>query len=209
MLDSYNNQPLLQTSLKKRPLGNRRILSLLAALLITFAASAQAAKITAQKNEDSGLYSWTAQGDGFSIELIQLLPDFVRAIYMAHDFPTAEVEEIAGYCVFGTIIKNTSGQTLDYDVANWHYTDEHGKNYPIKTKSQWLAQWRKAGVTFSWTLLPDKGTFYEGDWQQGFTTIKLPRESEFTLTFKWSINGTEHSDLFEGLRCAPEQLSEQ
>ena len=179
----------------------------LALLMLTHIASA--ANISAQKNEDSGLYSWVAESEGFSIELIQLLPDFIRAIYMSHEFPDAEVDEIASYCVFGTIIKNTSEQQLDYDVATWYYTDKHGNNRPVKTKTQWLEQWRKAGVTFSWTLLPDKGTFYQGDWQQGFTTIKLPRESEFSLTYKWSINGIEHTDIFEGLRCAPEQLSEQ
>lgn len=168
-----------------------------------------AARISAQQNPDTGLYSWVAESEGFSIELIQVLPDFIRAIYMSHDFPQREVDEIAGYCVFGTVIKNTSQKQLDYDVSEWYYTDKLGNNYPVKTKSQWLEQWRKAGVTFSWTLLPDKGTFYEGDWQQGFTTIKLPRESEFTLTYKWSIDGTEHTDTFEGLRCAPEQLSEK
>ena len=180
-----------------------------ALVLSVFSSITSAANITTQKNEASGLYSWVAESEGFSIELIQLLPDFVRAIYMSHDFPDAEVDEIASYCVFGTIIKNTSQQQLDYDVANWYYTDKDGNNHPVKTKTQWLDQWRKAGVTFSWTLLPDKGTFYQGDWQQGFTTIKLPRNSKFTLTYKWSINGIEHTDTFEGLRCAPEQLSEQ
>lgn len=185
-------------------------LLLMVALSVTlFTRTAVAAKITEQQNEATGLYSWTAESKGFSIELIQVLPDFIRAIYMAHDYPAAEIEEIAGYCVFGTVIKNTSLDELDYDVANWYYTDSDGEQYPIKTKTTWLEQWRKAGVTFSWTLLPDKGTFYEGDWQQGFTTIKLPRESEFTLTYKWSINGTEYTDTFEGLRCAPEQLSEK
>lgn len=168
-----------------------------------------AAKITTQQNEASGLYSWVAESDGFSIELIQLLPDFIRAIYMSHDFPAAEVEDIASYCVFGTVIKNTSGQELDYDVTEWHYTDSNGNKHSLKTKSDWIEQWQKAGVAFSWTLLPDKGTFFEGDWQQGFTTVKLPRESAFTLTYKWSINGTEYTDIFEGLRCAPENLPEQ
>ena len=180
---------------------------LFAAIPALYGTSGNTADITTQKNEESGLYSWVAESEGFSIELIQLLPDFIRAIYMAHDFPDEEVDEIAGYCVFGSIIKNTSDQQLDYDVADWYYTDVHGNDFPIKTKSDWLRQWRKAGVTFSWTLLPDKGTFYEGDWQQGFTTIKLPRESEFTLTYKWSLDGTEHTDVFEGLRCAPDQLS--
>jgi hypothetical protein len=184
-----------------------RLTAALTALVIS--QTSIAADISTQKNEDSGLYSWVAQSEGFSIELIQLLPDFIRAIYMAHDFPDAEVEDIASYCVFGSVIKNTSQHQLDYDIADWYYTDSNGRKYPLKTKTAWLEQWHKAGVTFSWTLLPDRGTFYEGDWQQGFTTVKLPRESGFSLTYKWSINGTEYTDTFEGLRCAPEQLSEK
>ncbi|UCB54286.1 MAG: hypothetical protein JSW45_10060 [Thiotrichales bacterium] len=191
-----------------RPI-NRALTLLPVTGLLTVTGHIGAAEITAQKNEESGLYSWVAQSEGFSIELIQLLPDFIRAIYMAHEFPDSEVEDIASYCVFGTIIKNTSNQQLDYDVADWYYTDKNGKQRKVKTKTEWLEQWRKAGVVFSWTLLPDKGTFYEGDWQQGFTTVKLPRESEFTLTYKWSLNGKEYTDQFEGLRCAPEQLAEQ
>jgi hypothetical protein len=192
-------------------MNNARTNKLLSTLIVIasgfYSGIASTAEISTQQNEASGLYSWVAESEGFSIELIQVLPDFIRAIYMSHHFPQEEVDEIAGYCVFGTVIKNTSSQQLDYDVSQWFYTDKQGNNYPVKTKSQWLEQWRKAGITFSWTLLPDKGTFYEGDWQQGFTTIKLPRESEFTLTYKWSINGTEYTDTFEGLRCAPEQLS--
>ena len=204
-----DNTHLLKYAIMNKRRINYLSLPAFALVLAMFGNITSAANITVQQNEDSGLYSWVAESEGFSIELIQLLPDFVRAIYMSHDFPDAEVDEIAGYCVFGTIIKNTSQQQLDYDVADWYYTDKHGNNHPVKTKTQWLEQWRKAGVTFSWTLLPDKGTFYQGDWQQGFTTIKLPRDSKFSLTYKWSINGTEHTDIFEGLRCAPEQLSEQ
>ena len=168
-----------------------------------------AANISVQTNEATGLKSFVAESEGFSIELIQVVPDFIRAIYMSHDFPKAEIDDIAGYCVFGTVIKNTSEQVLTYDVAEWYYTDSKGNNHPVKTKTQWLDQWRKAGVTFSWTLLPDKGTFYVGDWQQGFTTIKLPRESEFTLTYKWTLDGKPYSDIFEGLSCAPEDIAEQ
>jgi len=204
-----DNRHLLQYAVMKKPRIDNLPLAAFALDLFMFSTITSAAHITAQKNEDSGLYSWVAESEGFSIELIQVLPDFIRAIYMSHEFPDAEVDEIAGYCVFGTIIKNTSQQQMDYDVATWYYTDKHGNNHPVKTKTQWLEQWRKAGVTFSWTLLPDKGTFYKGDWQQGFTTVKLPRESGFSLTYTWSINGIEHTDTFEGLRCAPENLPEQ
>ena len=117
-----------------------------------------------------------------------------------------EVERIASYCVFGSVIKNTSQKKLSYRVADWHYTDQNGTEHPVKTKSQWLAEWRKVGVTFSWTLLPDTGDFEIGDWQQGFTTIKLPRNTVFDLTYTWTLDGEPQSETFKGIRCAPENL---
>lgn len=165
-----------------------------------------ASKLSVQKNPDSGLLAWTMEGEGISIELIQLLPDFVRAIYGSHNFPKAEVEAIASYCVFGTILKNTSAQQMSYRVADWRYVGEDGVERPIKTKTQWIEQWRRAGINFSWTLLPDSGDFAVGDWQQGFTTIKLPHNSAFDLIITWKLDGVEHAGRFENLRCAPESL---
>ena len=97
-------------------------------------ATVQAANDSVHKNEQTGLLTYTSESEGFSIELIQLLPDFVRAIYAKHDFPKAEIERIANYCVFGSIIKNTSQQQLHYKVADWTYSDEQGKLQPVKTK---------------------------------------------------------------------------
>lgn len=170
-----------------------------------------AATTSIHKNEISGLLTWTAEDEGFKIELIQLLPDFVRAIYAKHEFPNDELERVAAYCVFGTIIKNTSNQHLSYRVENWQYrainsNGTYAEALPVKTKTQWLEEWRKAGVTFSWTLLPDVGEFAVGDWQQGFTTIKLARESEFDLLYKWELDGVAHSGTLKNVKCAPESL---
>jgi len=184
-------------------------LALLSSLLILFSSFAYSAKITAQHNEDSGLVSWVAESEGFSIELVQLLPDFIRAVYMSHNYPGEEVEKIAEYCAFGSVIKNTSQQVLDYDISEWSYTDSNGQSHPVKTKTQWLEEWQKVGISFSWTLLPDKGTFYAGDWQQGFTTIKLPRNSQFSIIYKWKLDGVEHTDIFEGLRCGPDEITKK
>ena len=167
-----------------------------------------AADVSVHKNEQSGLLTWTSADDGFSIELIQLLPDFVRAVYAKHDFPRAEIEHIASYCVFGSILKNTSQQQLIYKVRDWTYTDPQGKTHPVKTKSQWLEEWKKAGITFSWTLLPDDVVFEVGDWQQGFTTIKLPRESRFDLHYTWTLDGVAHSGTLKDLSCAPENIDQ-
>ena len=162
--------------------------------------------VSVHENETTGLLTWTADDTGFRIELIQLLPDFVRAIYAKHDFPPAEVERAAGYCVFGTILKNTSDGVMSYRVADWRYRTEDGEEYPVKTKTQWLDEWRKAGITFSWTLLPDQGDFEVGDWQQGFTTIKLPRETAFDLIYRWQLDGKPYQGVLENLKCAPASI---
>ena len=165
-----------------------------------------AAEVTVQKNDKTGLLTWTSKDDGFSIELIQLLPDFVRAVYDKHGLPADEVERIAGYCDFGTIIQNTSQQQLSYRVSDWRYIDKNGKAYPVKTKAQWLEEWRKAGITFAWTLLPGSGDFGVGDWQQGFTTIKIDRNEKFDLVYTWTLDGKKHQGKIENMSCAPASL---
>jgi hypothetical protein len=162
-----------------------------------------AAEVTVQKNNASGLLTWTAKDDGFSIELIQLLPDFVRAVYDKHGLPADQVERIAAYCDFGTIIQNTSQQQLSYRVSDWRYIDKNGKAHPVRSKDQWLAEWRKAGVTFAWTLLPGSGDFGIGDWQQGFTTIKIGRNEKFDLVYSWTLDGKKHQGKIENMSCAP------
>ena len=181
---------------------------LLILLSMILMAEAAATEVSVHKNEISGLLTWTAGDEGFKIELIQLLPDFIRAIYAKHNFPKQEVERAASYCVFGTIIKNTSNQHLSYRVLDWRYRTKDGKQHPVKTKTQWLQEWRKAGITFSWTLLPDTGEFAVGDWQQGFTTVKLPRETEFDFIYKWQLDGVAHTGIIKNIKCAPESLPE-
>ena len=162
--------------------------------------------VSIYKNEESGLLTWTTERDGLRLEFIQLLPDFIRAIYEKRKFPAAEIERVASYCVFGTILKNTSLQQLSYDINDWFYITNDGKQHKVKTKSKWLEEWQQSGILFSWTLLPDRGDFAVGDWQQGFTTIQLPRETEFSLFYKWIIQDKSYSSVLTKLKCAPEAL---
>ena len=186
---------------------------LLILALLSATATAKAAKVTVHENTQTGLLTWSVEDEGFSIELIQLIPDFVRAIYAKHNFPKAEVERAASYCMFGTVLKNTSKQHMSYRVSSWSYREKrkdgsYGETRPVKTKTEWLEEWRKAGIVFSWTLLPDIGEFAVGDWQQGFTSIDLPREAEFELNYRWQLDGVEHEGVLKGLKCAPESLTE-
>jgi hypothetical protein len=180
-----------------------RTLLLLAALLFGSAVAADT-KVSLHQDPDTRLITWTAEDNGITLEFIQLIPDFVRAIYSKHNFPDDEIEDIAAYCVFGTILKNTADVPMQYDVSDWRYVDASG-SHPVKTKTEWLEQWRTAGVTFSWTLLPDKGNFQVGDWQQGFTTVKTDRNKPFTFIFKWTLDGVQHTGRIENMHCAPEQ----
>jgi len=176
--------------------------------ILVIAVPIASAETSVHKNSESGLLTYVSDTGDFSVELIQVLPDFIRAIYAKYDFPKEEIERIANFCVFGTIIKNQSQQTLDYDVSSWRYKNK-GESFEVKTKSQWLDEWQKAGITFSWTLLPDKGRFHVGDWQQGFTTVLLPRESLFDLTYTWKIDEKTYSETMSNIQCPPENITNQ
>jgi hypothetical protein len=163
------------------------------------------ADVTSYTESSSGLLAWKAQHPGFSLQFIQLLPDYIRAIYTARGLPAKVVELMAGYCVFGTIIRNESDQPLAYRVADWRYISADGKTHPVKTKSQWLEEWHRLGVAFRWSLLPDDQLFQPGDWSQGFTTLPLPPDSRLTLQYSWTLAGETHTAQIEELHCAPEQ----
>ena len=78
-----------------------------------------------------------------------------------------------GYCVFGTVARNDTDAPLAYRVANWRYVTADGKRHRLRTKSQWVAVWKKLGTDFSFSILPDDITFEVGDWVQGFTTPEI------------------------------------
>lgn len=177
----------------------------LATILGTFLQIAPvSAEVEVFTEGNSNLLAWKAQHPGFSLQLIQLLPDYVRAIYSARGLQKDVVELMAGYCVFGTIIKNESSTDLAYRVSDWRYITEDGKTHPVKTKTQWLEEWQKLGVAFRWSLLPDDQSFSPGDWSQGFTTLPLAPDTSFNLRYSWTLEGKKHEATIEGLRCAPE-----
>jgi len=176
----------------------------LLALLLTPAAT-QAAEQMQTRDPDSGLTAWKKVDRGFGLELIQLLPDYVAALYSSHGLPPAVVDSIRGYCVFGTVAQNQSGGTLSYRVADWRYVTPDGRRHRLKTKSEWVSEWKKLGSDFGWSILPDTMTFDTGDWAQGFTTVHLPPGAHFDLIYSWRHHGQRYTGTFENLVCAPEQ----
>lgn len=172
-------------------------------LLPALPALAGADVVQGQRNPQTGLYSWKTAQHGFSIELIQVLPDMVKALYSARGLPPRVVDSMKNYCVFGTVVRNESQQQVSYRVADWDYVTADGKIHDVKTKTQWVRQWEAMGVPYRWSILADEQTFEPGDWIQGFTTIKLPPDSTFDLVYSWRLQDVSYQNTIKGLRCAP------
>ena len=151
----------------------------------------------------TGLASWKTPEQAFSLELIQILPDYVRAVYASRGLPRSVIDKVSSYCVFGTIVRNESDAPLAYRVADWRYRTPDGVEHRLRTKSDWVREWREMGVAFRWSMLPDDQTFEVGDWGQGFTTIALPPGSRFDLHYSWRQYDQTHTGTITGLRCAP------
>jgi hypothetical protein len=173
----------------------------LAGLLLSFAAASWAAEQVVTENPQSGLKTWKKVDRGFSIELIQLLPEFVQATYASRDLPPAIFDSMKGYCIFGTVVRNETEATLAYRVADWRYRTPDGKQFPLRTKSQWIEVWAKLGADFSYSILPDDIEFDVGDWAQGFTTPKLPPGARFDLIYTWRQHGKTYTGKLENLAC--------
>jgi hypothetical protein len=158
-----------------------------------------------QVNPETGLSSWKAAGDALGFELVQVVPDYVRAVYSARGLPQAIVDAVSSYCVFGTILHNTTQQPLAYRVADWRYITPDGVRHRIKTKSEWVGEWREMGVAFRWSLLPDDQTYNVGDWGQGFTTIGLQPGDRFDLEYSWRQGDVTFTRTIREVQCAPVQ----
>ncbi len=159
------------------------------------------ADLTTLRDADSGLYSWKIVDRGFSLELIQLPPDFIRAVYSARDLPSAMVEGVARYCTFGTVVRNETDYPVTYRVAEWRAVRDDGVRQRLRTKSEWLRAWKKMGIDFGYSILPDVMTFEVGDWAQGFTTVKLPRGARFDLIYSWRQHGKTYTGKLPNLVC--------
>ena len=113
-----------------------------------------AADVTTLQDPNSGLYSWKVVDRGFSLELVQLPPDFIRAVYAARDLPPAMIEEVAGYCAFGSIARNETKSPLSYRVADWRAETPDGTRHRLRTKTEWLNHWKKMGRGFEVPVTP-------------------------------------------------------
>lgn len=164
---------------------------------------AEQVNVVEEVNPVSGQSRWHTEGQDFSLELIPLAPDFVRAVYEAKGLPKQIIDSVSSYCVFGTIIRNRGNVPLSYDIKDWRYVTADGTQHVAKAKSEWVSEWREMGIAFRWTLLHEAQTYQVGDWGQGFTTVKLPPGTAFDLHYSWTQHDSKHTAIIKGLHCAP------
>jgi hypothetical protein len=179
-------------------------LQLFVLVMVISVSAAANGDVQHQRDPNTGLSSWKAEAEGFSIEFVQIVPDYVRAVYASRGLPEAVISGVTSYCVFGTIVRNESDAPLSYRVADWRFISEDGQAHRLKTKSEWVEEWRKLGVAYRWSILPDDQTFEVGDWGQGFTTVKLPPGSTFDLEYSWRQHDKTYTGKITGMRCVPE-----
>ena len=174
------------------------------ALLLLLPLAASAGELREERDPSTGLSSWLYIENGFSLQFIQLLPEYVHALYSSRGLPRGVVDSMTDYCVFGTVIKNDTPGQLSYKVADWRYFTADGKAQKLRTKTEWVKEWRRLGSNYQWSILPDDQTFEPGDWSQGFTTVKLKPGTTFDLAVHWRIGHEKHQYKLKDLRCAPE-----
>lgn len=144
---------------------------------------------------------WANHRHAFTLRLIPLSPDNVRAFYENMNYPQAAVAAIAGVCVFGTSIRNRGTAPIRYDVADWRAVTADGKRHHLITKTDWLARWKALGIGADWSILPPQQTLQPGDWAQGYTTVDLPPGVRLTLHYSWNEHGTRHHATLAGAQC--------
>ncbi|MBI3774742.1 MAG: hypothetical protein HY273_04180 [Gammaproteobacteria bacterium] len=175
-----------------------RLLALGMALVL---GTAHAADLTTSNNPATGLTAWKQTDRGISLEIIQLSPEAAQATYSSRDLSPLIYESMRGYCVFGSVVRNETDAPLTYRVADWRVVNAGGKAQRLRTKSQWVADWKKQGVNFGWSILPDDITLEVGDWSLGYSPIKLSPGERFDLIYAWRQHEKSYTGTLQNLAC--------
>jgi hypothetical protein len=171
-----------------------------------------AAATESSLDPDSGLATWQTETQGIQVRLTQISPDQARAFYQARGFPADAAERYVGECVFMTVVRNIGDAPIEHRLADWRYATAGLKPQAIRSKAEWERLWKQLGVpetariAFNWAQFPTTQNFAPGDWNQGMTTYRVPRNQAFDLEFVWRAGGRTLSGTLEQARCADERL---
>jgi hypothetical protein len=156
---------------------------------------------------DTGAATFEAQDHGVTVSLTQLLPDQVRAFYVARGFDLDDAEVFARSCVYMTVLRNdTAPGTLDFRLSDWEIQYD-GEVRPVPPLDDWSAQWAARGVpdaarlAFRWAQFPSEQSYAPGEWNQGMLATGLPSGSRFDLIARWTIADRIYEGRLDDVRC--------
>ena len=176
-------------------------------LLLVWGVSANAAT-EISTDPETGLSSWQAEQSGIQVRLSQISPDQARAFYLARGFSAEATEHYVAECVFMTVVRNIGDTPIRHRLADWRYAVTRQAPQIIRSKTEWAALWKKLGVSesariaFTWAQFPSTQIFETGDWNQGMTTYRVPRDQPFNLRFSWLNGNKTYSGTLNDVRCA-------
>lgn len=195
------------------PAGVRCLAGLLAAFPLLAAGSDYRGE--AYQDERTGLDAWRWRGERFSLSLIQRLPDQTRAFFLARGFSREAVDELAGQCLFQTLMGNRGSQgTIEVDLRDWRFRAK-GREGKLTLKEDWLRRWEARGesmparVAFRWSFYPTEQRFEPDDWNMGMTSYPVPPGTVIDVHFQWREDGEVRRGILAGVRCAPDVSLEE
>lgn len=156
----------------------------------------------------TGAATWETRARGVTVSLTQLLPDQVRAFYVARGFALADAEVFATACVFMTVLRNEDvpGE-LSFRLADWTLRQD-GRDVPLPSLEDWMSQWaarevpEAARLAFRWAQFPPDQTYAPGEWNQGMLATGLKPGSRFDLIVRWTVADQTHEERLDNVRCS-------
>jgi hypothetical protein len=155
----------------------------------------------------TGAVTYETQAHGVHVSLTQLLPDQVRAFYVARGFDLDDADVFAEACVYMTVLRNdTASGELDFRLSDWE-VKHNAEARALPPLEDWLAQWEARGVpdsarlAFRWAQFPAEQSYAPGEWNQGMLAIGLPPGSRFDLIARWTIADKTYEGRIDDVRC--------
>lgn len=184
-----------------------RLVPLLAAAAVAGGPAPPAAAEPARRDADTGALTWETRAHGVVVQLTQLLPDQLRAFYVARGFELADADVFAGACVYMTVLRNESAAgELSFRQADWEVRLD-GDARPLPPVDEWLATWQARGVpdparlAFRWAQFPPEQSYARGEWNQGMLATGLAPGSRFDLIVRWTVAGQTYEGRLDDVRC--------
>jgi hypothetical protein len=171
------------------------------------AASAAALDQTTRTDPDTGAVTRSVQTEGVEISLTQLLPDQVRAFYVARGFELADAEIFASACVFMTVFRNLSAPgEVHFRLTDWTLRGDDGEQ-PLPALDTWMERWEalnvlpSARLAFRWAQFPPEQVYAQGEWNQGMLATGRQPGHRFDLIARWTVAGQPYEGRLTDVAC--------